>query len=96
MKTLLAAAAALAAVLIPGIAAAQQCIPADLFLAIGRDRYGEVPLFSGLSKNGARIVVVWNEKSGSWTIAVQPPGQDCIAPLGSGDGGTLHGPGGSM
>ena len=96
MKALLAAAAILAAVLIPGIAAAQQCLPKALFMQIGKERYGEAPIFTGIATNRSLLIIMWNAETGDWTVAVEPPGTDCITPLGSGKGGNLHAPDGSM
>ena len=88
MKRFLAA-LAVACLCTPALAQQNQpvCFPADIVLQSLADKYGEVPAVMGAMDTGALMVIVANDKTGSWSLLIHPPGKEDILCIGmTGDG----------
>jgi len=85
--TRLAAAALMAAFLLPEAALSQAlCAEREAVLAGLVDRFGEIPAAAGLAANGA-IVELLVSPSGSWTLLIsRPDGLSCLITGGDGWG----------
>jgi hypothetical protein len=83
MRTLLCAAALVAAVFVPADARAQACAGrAALIAALARD-WGEAPVFRGLDAAG-RLVELLVAPSGSWSLVLTvPAGTACLVGAGA-------------
>jgi hypothetical protein len=68
--------------------AAEQCIPPDAVTQQLAAKYGEVPRFVGLDKNGGIVVIYLNDSKETWTIFVVSP-QGCATEVSSGEAGGL-------
>lgn len=77
--------AALALACAPLPAFAQACFPWADALKIDHEQFGQLPAFIASTDGGAVIVLTVNEKSGAWTLWVQPnPDIMCVAATGEG------------
>lgn len=90
MNTSARALAAVAAVVIVSPAAAEmQCGPADVVLKELREKYGEVPAFTGSVPSASMMITV--SPKGTWSVIVQPnPTVVCF--IASGEGWTVAKP----
>ena len=91
MRTwLFGAVAVIAAVIVPGVAQAQeQCSPKADMLAFLESQYGEVPVWSGVSVDGSPVALILtqNPDTGSWTVlgaSAEAPDILCAGSVGIG------------
>lgn len=83
MRTMLAVAALVVAAF---PAQAQNCMPGEeeeVFGALA-EKHGERPLFRAKLPNGAELVMLANQTTGTWTMIVVPPVPGLICAGGSG------------
>lgn len=67
------------------VAAQQQCGPEAPVMKMLQESHGEVPFAEGVSKRGARIVIVVNPDTRTYTVlAVTPQKMACMVDAGEG------------
>ncbi len=55
------------------------------------DRFAEVPVFTGVTGEGDRVLLHLNPETMTWTLSLQPADARArICPLAAGDGGSLE------
>jgi hypothetical protein len=86
---ILSAAALAAALLIPGLAGAQQagamCGSREEALASLLSKYQEKPVAFGLSQASKTLTVITASSKGTWTeLVIKPDGQTCVVDSGEG------------
>lgn len=64
-------------------AAAQQCLPLPDALAALASQYAEAPRISGLTANGALMVITASEPGGWSVLLVSPEGEACMVASGT-------------